>query len=233
MRIRNIGRTSVEEFEVFKSRLISFIETLGGIGSAELNKLFVKLIISATFKFLPENFDVQFELLFDENSKLKLFALLKFLVDSDLIFNKTEEKIFQLTYTNQENGNINMPSIAEEQDLTEERVRQIKVELEKTIQSRFLFISDFPNNVLVNYGIDGANPFYIIDNIIARENNEREQVNFNSAFYGVILGIFIKNTHVVVGNNQVIVGEEKSHRPYKNCYLIKNDLVSCQSLIDG
>ena len=140
IKTRNIGRTSVEEFEVFKDELITFIENLGGIGDAELNKLFEKLIVSATFKSLPENFDLQFELLFDENNKLKLFALLKFLVDNGLIFNITEKKIFQLTYTNQDHGNINMSSIAEEQGLTEERVRQIKVEIEKNIQNHFLFI---------------------------------------------------------------------------------------------
>lgn len=227
--IRNIGNKSVEELEKLKLELIRFVNVLQTIQKDQLSKEYTKLIVKTTFANLPENFEEQFESIFDENGKIKLFTLLNFLINSGQLFSETQQKTFELSYTNYNTANATIDSIAKDLNITRERVRQIKSKLEEDIQSYFLFVSNLVADDLVNYNISPLNNFLTIDKSFAYKINDSEGVNFNTNFYSIIFGIFLKKTHSILGDNEIIYGKRKTvnQKKYENCYLIHSLLFDC------
>lgn len=219
--IRNIGNKSVEELEKLKLELIRFVNVLQTIQKDQLSKEYTKLIVKTTFANLPENFEEQFESVFDESGKIKLFTLLNFLINSSQLFSETQQKIFEITYTNN-NEYRTLDSVAKDLNMSRERVRQIKSKLEEDVQSYFLFVSNLVADDLVNYNINASDVFLTIDKSFANKINDTEGVNFNITFYSIILGIFLKKTHSILGDNEIIYGKRKTanQKKYENCYLI-------------
>ncbi|OFX56820.1 MAG: hypothetical protein A2046_10260, partial [Bacteroidetes bacterium GWA2_30_7] len=227
--IRNIGKRSVEELEKLKLELIRFVNVLQTIQKDQLSKVYTKLIVKTTFANLPENFEEQFENVFDETGKIKLFALLNYLINSGQLFSEIQQKIFELLYTNNNTTNATIDTIAKELNITRERVRQVKSKLEDEIQSYFLFVSNLVPDDLVNYNISQLNEFLTIDKSFANKINESEEVNFNIPFYSIIFGIFLKKTHSILGDNEIIYGKRKTvnKKNYTNCYLIHSLIFDC------
>ena len=227
--IRNIGNKSVEELEKLKLELIRFVNILQTIQKDQLSKEYTKLIVKTTFANLPENFEEQFENVFDESGKIKLFTLLNFLIKSGQLFSDIQQKIFELSYTNYNTTNATIDSIAKDLNVTRERVRQIKSKLEEDIQSYFLFVSNLVADDLINYNISPLNDFFTLDKSFAYKINNSEGVNFSTHFYSIIFGIFLKKTHSILGDNEIIYGKRKTanQKKYENCYLINSLLFEC------
>lgn len=226
--IRNIGNKSVEELEKLKLELIRFVNVLLSIPKDQLSKEYTKLIVKTTFDNLPENFEKQLESVFDESGKIKLFNLLNFLINSGQLFSEMQQKTFEITYTNN-NEYRTLDSVAKDLNMSRERVRQIKSKLEEDIQSYFLFVSNLVADDLVNYNINASDIFLTIDKSFANKINNTEGVNFNITFYSIILGIFLKKTHSILGDNEIIYGKRKTanQKKYENCYLINSLLFDC------
>ena len=226
--IRNIGDKSVEELEKLKLELIRFVNVLQTIQKDQLSKEYTKLIVKTTFANLPENFEEQFESVFDESGKIKLFALLNFLINSGQLYSELQQKAFEITYTNN-NEYRTLDSVAKELNISRERVRQVKSKLEEDIQSNFLFVSNLIADDLVNYNINASDIFLTIDNSFSNKINDTEGVNFSITFYSIILGILLKKTHSILGDNEIIYGKIKTanQKKYKNCYLINSMLFDC------
>lgn len=227
--IRNIGNKSVEELEKLKLELIRFVNVLETIPKDQLSKEYTKLIVKTTFANLPENFEEQFENVFDESGKIKIFTLLNFLINSGQLFSEIQQKTFELSYTNYKTTNATIDSIAKDLNITRERVRQIKTKLEEDIQSYFLFVSNLVADDLVNYNINPSNVFLTIDEPFSNKINESESVDFNTNFYSIIFGIFLRKTHSILGDNEIIYGKRKTvnQKKYENCYLINSLLFEC------
>lgn len=227
--IRNIGNKSVEELEKLKLELIRFLYVLQTIQKDQLSKEYTKLIVKTTFTNLPENFEEQFENVFDESDKIKIFTLLNFLINSGQIFSKIQQKAFELSYTNYHTTKVTIDSIAKDQNITRERVRQIKNKLEEDIQSYFSFLSNLFADDLVSYNVNPLYNLITIDKSFAHKINNSEGVNFNKNFYSIILGVFLKKTHSILGDNEIIYGKRKivNKKKYENCYLIHSTLFEC------
>ncbi len=218
--IPSIGNGSLEELDKFKSELIRFIAFLQKNEKEQLSKEYAKLILKTTFVNLPDNFNEQYENAFNENGKIKLFTLLKLLIDSGQLLAKNEQQPFLLSYTNVD-SNLTLDTIV---TISKERVRQIKTNLQSEIRNYFLFISNFNPDDLIDYGISIYNTFQIIDDSFARKINENEKVNFNKIFYSIIFEILFKKTHSVLGDKKVLQGERKTNnrRYFQNYYLINS-----------
>jgi hypothetical protein len=227
--IRNIGNKSVEELEKLKLELIRFLYVLQTIQKDQLSKEYTKLIVKTTFTNLPKNFEEQFENVFDESDKIKIFTLLNFLINSGQIFSKIQQKAFELSYANYHTTKVTIDSIAKDQNITRERVRQIKNKLEEDIQSYFSFLSNLFADDLVNYNINPSYVFLTIDKPFSKKINISESVNFNTTFYSIIFGIFLNKTHSILGDNEIIFGKRKTanQKKYENCYLIDSLLFDC------
>ncbi len=226
--IRNIGEKSIEELDKFRNDIYNFVMMLQTSSSELLIYEHTKLIIKSNFSALPVDFDKQIESTFDVNGKMKLFRLIDLLLDSEHFINKNENKVFRFVFSNYSAKKESLDSIAVDLNLSRERVRQIKIRLEKNIQNYFLFISNFISDDLVNYGIDKTKSLQVIDNTTANKINEYEKVNFNPAFYSIIFGIFLNKSHSILGDNEIISGERKTvnKKAYTCCYLIANNIFS-------
>lgn len=220
--IKNIGSKTASELNSFKDEISSFIKTLQFIEDEQLSREYAKLIVKTTFSNLPVDFDEQFENVFDTTGKIKLFKLILFLLEKGHLLNEREKELFHFLYT--ETKPQSLDKIAKDLDLTRERVRQIKVILEDEIQDYFRFILSFNSQDIINYDITSANHFKIIDDFFVGKINASEDVKFNVRFYSIVFGLFLENSHSVLGDNETISGKRKSpsNNRYKNCYIIDN-----------
>jgi hypothetical protein len=226
--IKKIGNKSAEELEKLKFELTRFVNILQTTPKDQLIKEYIKQIVKKTFANLPDNFDDQFENHFDENGKLKLFSLLQFMTNSGQLFLEKKQKIFAVTYTKTIKYHT-LDSVGKGLNITRERVRQIKSQLEKNITNYFLFVSNLVVDDLVNYNINVTDLIITIDNSFANKLKIRENVNFNILFYSTILGIFLKNTHSTFGDNDIICRKKRTanQKILKNYYLINSILFNC------
>lgn len=175
-----------------------------------------------TFKafFVKNNFNV--EDFFDKKSNLKIFSLLDQLIRMGYILNNADKVIFNSYYNNQVNSSMTLETIGKSLNLTSERVRQRKERLSKNIHQKFSFVSNFEINEVLNYGINGSEDLYILDNSIFDSITLNENVPFKEDFFCFIFAILLKRSHVFLGGKKLMVKETKQF--WKFQYLIKGQL---------
>ena len=222
--IKNIGSKSVSELNDFKADISSFIKTLRFIEDGLLSREYAKLIVKTTFSNFPVNFNDQFETVFDNTGKIKLFKLIYFLIENGHIIKQKEKQLFYFLYT--EDCTKSLEQIAIELDLGKERLRQIKIILEDEVQEYFRFILNFNSQDLAPYDISTDVRFKVVNNDFVKKINTDEGVRFNVLFYSKILGLFLENSHSVLGDDENISGKGNYSNTirYKNCYLIQKTL---------
>jgi hypothetical protein len=221
--IRNVGEKTAQELNSIRKKIKAFIEILRKLPDSELTVEYTKLILKNTFPKISNTFDHEIQLIFDESGKIKLFTLLDKLISEGVTFNINEQKIFEAIYYSGTKYNRNLEQVAMELQLTKERVRQIKVKLEDEIETYFSFIQNLNANEICNYEISGSSRLIVIDEEKVNSINLSENVQFTRVFFSKILGILHRNTHKVLGNNEVIHGKGKGKqaRKYRKCYLIE------------
>lgn len=222
--IKNIGSKTVSELNSFKADISSFIETLRFIEDDRLSREYTKLIVKTTFSNLPINFNEQFENVFDNTGKIKLFKLIYFLIQNGHILKQKEKMLFYFLYT--ESCTKSLEQIATELDIGKERIRQLRIIFESEVQDYFRFILSFNSQDLVTYSISTDTCFKIINKDFTQKINTAEDVKFNFLFYSIIFGLFLENSHSVLGNDETISGKGNYSNTirYKNCYLIEETL---------
>lgn len=224
--IRNAGEKTVQELNSFRNKVKSFITTLKQLPDSELSKEYTKLILRNTFPELSENFDHEIQKIFDDSGRIKLFLLISKLLSEGVAFNLNEQKIFEAIYCSPERNCKTLDQIAVELQLTKERVRQLKNNLEEEIDKYFTFILNLNTNDICNYEISDTSSLIIIDEQKANSINLNEGVQFTKVFYSIILGTLLKNSHRVLGDDEVIHGKRKPKRvrKFRNCYLIEKEV---------
>jgi hypothetical protein len=225
-KLQNIGDKTVDELKIFKFKISNFLNHLTTLKNEELSKEYAKLVVKTTFKDLPDNFEMEFERVLDTCGKIKLFRLIDLLIESDQLFNKNEKRIFSGIYSTPDGKEESIESISADVTLTRERIRQLKSLLQEDIQSRFLFISNFIVDDFVNYEIETLSSLKIIDDSFSEKIKLNEEVNFNKLFCSNILGIFLRKTHSVLGDDETINGKRKTKgkKRFKCCYIISRNL---------
>lgn len=221
--IRNVGEKTVQELNSLRDKIKAFITTLRQLPDTDLSKEYTKLILKNTFPELSETFEQEIQGVFDESGKIKLFALINKLLSEGVAFNINEQKIFEVTYYSDAKSNKTLEQVATELQLTKERVRQLKNNLEDEIESYFSFIQNLNASDICNYEISNSSSLIVIDEEMVNSINSNENVQFTTVFYSIILGILLRNTHSVLGDDEVIHGKRKTKRgrKFRKCYLIE------------
>ncbi|MEI6090084.1 MAG: hypothetical protein WCR42_06510 [bacterium] len=189
------------ELNTFKSKLISFIKKIQTIKNEDFDKEFCEFTLKMAYPLLENDFNELFEQMYEENGQLKIFALLKFLIDRNQIFTERELLIFSELYTTNFKGKRFDQSIVTEHSVSKERLRQIKKNIENNLSSFLNIIRNLQEAKISNYGIVYTNPFQIIDDNLSSIINKNEKTNFNSRFccfvfneiYSKTLSFFNKN----------------------------------------
>lgn len=218
---RNIGKLTLPELIQVRENISRFIFFLNSISNEELSREYAKLILKTNFVGSTESFEEMLSLAFDSNGKIKLFYLLSKLIDSELLLNRNETRIFHQNYSIIETVST-LSEIGSELDLSKERVRQIHLKIEEEFETYFKFIKNFDIEDIVNYDFNNNSPLIIIDNILAKKINLNEGVNFNSTFYGLALHFYLNKSHSLLGDDETINGKRKSTKTknYKFYYFI-------------
>ncbi len=232
--IKNLGEKSVEILNDFKTKIIEFINYVDLVESKGIFIEYSKSKIKNSFtNDLPKEFDKVFSSFYFENRKLKIFSLLKYLINSTTIFNSVEFEIFKYLYQVSNNDDDFLSKISLKVNLSRERVRQKRVEFENNFFEIFNFIN-FTTDELFDYGLEINKDLIQINDYLKNRINENENTNFNVNFISKIYSIINFETHSLLSNNMVIFGERKkiNQRKFTNNYLISNKIYSTFNFYD-
>jgi len=164
------------------------------------------------------------------NKKSKPKSLLK--AGSNNLFTKIKVKlVFQKAlkiYNNKIHKNLD--EIAEECNLTRERVRQIKNICLEDILNNFKFIKFIDDDLFHKYGIDCNQDIIIIDEALKDTINEINQTNFSAEFLSFLIFVNLSDKFELVGEIDDVLQPKyfnsKDSHQWKNFYLVNKKISS-------
>ncbi|WP_083777998.1 helicase associated domain-containing protein [Leeuwenhoekiella blandensis] len=158
-----------------------------------------------------------------------IFQLTDFLFNQNAFFDETQTVIVKRAlklFNNQKE--LTLDEIAEQVDLSRERVRQIrKIGLE-SLFNKLLFISNFNDDLFQKYSIDVESMYIEIDTDILNKINQSNNTNFSREFITFILSAYLKDSFSLVGNYEDVLQPKyfnsRNRHNWNNFYLIKKEL---------
>lgn len=226
--IRNIGGKTVSELVSFRQAIYQFFPNIDRTENDQLSKEYAALVIHTTYPELPINLNADFDKIFNESGKIKVFHLINLLSAKNILFKEKVKRVFEFSFTKGQED-VTFDSIAADFKISRERIRQIKLELDEEIENYFPFIANFSINDFVSYGIDDNSAAQLIDENFSEKINQSEETNFTPVFCGIVLRLLLKNPYTVFYLRKKIA-EDKSLHPnnkYQGCYLISSSLWEC------
>ena len=164
------------------------------------------------------------------NPKSKPKSLLK--AGNNNLFTKIKVKlVFQKAlkiYNNQIHKNLD--EIAEECNLTRERVRQIKNICLEDIFNNFNFLKFIDDDLFHKYGIDCNQDIIIIDEVLKDTINEINQTNFSAEFLSFLIFVNLSDKFDLVGEIDDVLQPKyfnsKDSHQWKIFYLVNKKISS-------
>lgn len=222
--IKNVGAKCVPEIEIYISIIKNFILEVSQTRDENyLIALKNKFLIQRTFDISL----VPSEILESES----IFQLTDFLLNQNAFFDETQTVIVKLAlklFNNQKE--LTLDEIAEQVDLSRERVRQIRKLCLNELFNKLLFISVFNDDLFQKYSIDVESMYIEINTDILDKINQSNNTNFSREFTTYILSAYLKDGFSVVGNYEDVLQPKYFNSRYKhnwnNFYLVEKELSS-------
>ncbi|MDX6180641.1 sigma factor-like helix-turn-helix DNA-binding protein [Flavobacterium sp. Fl-77] len=223
-KIKNVGAKCIPELEVYISIIQDFIlEVSQTTDEKYLIALKNKYLIQQTFNipFVPS------EILESES----IFLLTDFLFNQNAFFDETQTNVVKKglkLYNCQKE--ITLDEIAEQVDLSRERVRQIRKVCLEELFSKLLFISNFNDDLFQNYNIDTQSSYIEINTDILEKINNFNNTDFSREFITYILSVYLHKSFTLIGNSEDILQfnyfNSRNKHNWNNFYLIDKKLAS-------
>jgi len=222
--IKNVGAKCVPELEVYISIIKDFIFEVSQTKDE-------KYLIALKNKFLIQRtFDIPLvpsEILESES----IFQLTDFLLNQNAFFDKTQTVIVKRAlklFNNQKE--LTLDEIAEQVDLSRERVRQIRKLCLDDLFNKLLFISNFNDDLFQKYSIDVESTYVEINTDILNKINQSNSTNFSREFTTYILSAYLKDSFAIVGNYEDVLQPKyfnaRNRHNWNNFYLVEKELAS-------
>lgn len=222
--IKNVGAKCVPELEVYISIIKDFIFEVSQTKDE-------KYLIALKNKFLIQRtFDIPLvpsEILESES----IFQLTDFLLNQNAFFDKTQTVIVKRAlklFNNQKE--LTLDEIAEQVDLSRERVRQIRKLCLDDLFNKLLFISNFNDDLFQKYSIDVESTYVEINTDILNKINQSNNTNFSREFTTYILSAYLKDSFAIVGNYEDVLQPKyfnaRNRHNWNNFYLVEKELAS-------
>ncbi len=222
--IKNVGAKCVPELEVYISIIKDFIFEVSQTKDE-------KYLIALKNKFLIQRtFDIPLvpsEILESES----IFQLTDFLLNQNAFFDKTQTVIVKRAlklFNNQKE--LTLDEIAEQVDLSRERVRQIRKLCLDDLFNKLLFISNFNDDLFQKYSIDVESTYVEINTDILNKINQTNNTNFSREFTTYILSAYLKDSFAIVGNYEDVLQPKyfnaRNRHNWNNFYLVEKELAS-------
>lgn len=221
--IKNVGAKCVPEIEIYISIIKDFIFEVNQTRDE-------KYLIALKNKFLIQRtFDISLvpnEILESES----IFQLTEFFLNHNAFFDKTQTVIVKLAlklFNNRKE--LTLDEIAEQVNLSRERVRQIRKFCLKNLFDKLLFISNFNDDLFQKYSVDVESTYIDINTDIINKINQSNKTDFSREFITYILSAYLKDRFSVIGNYEDILQPKyfnsRNRHNWNNFYLVEKELV--------
>jgi hypothetical protein len=191
--IKNVGAKSTTELNGFFSLIMSFIENVSNAkDESELISIKNRFFIEKSFSIS----EIPSEIL----DSLSIFKLVDFLIGSNAVFEKNENIIFQKAfkvYLNQ--AELTLDEIAEELNLSRERVRQIRKRILGDLFTNLQFIRNIEDDLFQKYQIDINQNFIFINDDLTALINGSNNTYFSKEFISFLIYVYITDKFSLLG----------------------------------
>src|SRR5690606_36121989 len=199
LNIDNVGKKSIPELEVYISIVNDFIiDVKEANDEKQLITLKNNFLIQRTFSISR----IPSEILQSES----IFQLTDFLLKNNALFNENHNLIIQKAlkiYQNDKEQTLD--EIASENNLSRERVRQIRKDCINELFEKLSFIKNFNDDLFKNYGIDLSSDFIEGEENLVHKINELNKTNLSKEFTSYILAVYLSDNFVLIGNIEDIL----------------------------
>lgn len=220
--IKNVGTKTVTELKSFIDSIIEFIEKVAEVENEnDLVALRNRFFIEKTFSISS----IPNEILESQS----IFSIVDFLISKDAIFKKTEHIIFQKAFKiYNDQPELTLDDIAEEINISRERVRQIRKGISENLFNSLQFTRNIEDDLYQKYGIDQNQHLINIDNDLNKQINADNKTNFSTEFNTFLIYTYISDKFDLVGNIDDVLQPKcfnsRDRHNWENFYLVKNQL---------
>lgn len=179
--IKNVGNKTVTELKKFIEFIIEFIKKVAEVENEnDLVSLKNRFFIEKTFSIST----IPIKILESQS----IFSLIDFLISKKAIFEKNESVIFQKSLKIFDNHpEITLEVIAEEINMSKERVRQRRKGILENLFNKLQFVKNIEDDLYQKYGIDQNQNLINIDDDLNIKINEINNTNFSIEFNTFII----------------------------------------------
>ncbi len=222
--IKNVGTKTVTELKGFIDFIIEFIEKVAEVESEnDLVALRNRFFIEKTFSISS----IPIEILESQS----IFSLVDFLISKNAIFEKNESIIFQKAFKIFDNQpELTLDEIAEEINISRERVRQIRKGILENLFNNLQFLKNIKDDLFQKYDIDQNQKLIIIDEDLNNYINEVNNTNFSVEFNTFIIYSYLSDKFDLVGEiEDVLLPKYFNSRDRHNWnifYLVENNVAA-------
>jgi predicted DNA-binding protein YlxM (UPF0122 family) len=222
--IINVGTKTVKELKSFIDSIIEFIEKVAEVANEnDLVALRNRFFIEKTFSIssIPNK-------ILESQS---IFSLVDFLISKNAIFEKNENIIFQKALKIYENQpELSLDEIAEEMNISRERVRQIRKGVVENLFNKLQFVKNIEDDLNQKYGIDQNQNLINIDSDLNKRINEVNNTNFSIEFNTFLIHAYISDKFNLVGEIEDVLQPKyfnsRDRHNWDNFYLVKIELTN-------
>ncbi len=221
--IKQVGKKSIPELEDYISRVKNFIKK-------DVNEVYdEKQLITLKNNFLiQQTFSVSkipSEILLSES----IFKFIDFLLKRNALFKENHNIIIQkLLKIYKNDKKLTLDKIASENNLSRERVRQIRKHCINELFKKLSFIKNFNDDLFQNYGIDlSANLIEVKEQLVSKIN-KFSNTNFSKEFISYILAVYLNDDFVIIGNIEDVLlpkfSSSRNRHNWNNLYIVNKKL---------
>ena len=223
-KIKNVGAKCIPEIEIYISIIKEFlIEVSQSVDEKHLISLKNNFLIQRTFSISK----IPSEILESES----IFLLTDFLLNQNALYEETHTVIVKKAFKiYQDQKELTLDYIADEVNLTRERVRQIRKICLDDLFSKLLFIQNFNDDLFQKYNVDiNSNQIEINSNIVDIINNTNK-TNLSREFITYILFAYLCEKFTLIGNIEDVMQptyfNARNRHNWNNFFLIEKELVA-------
>ncbi len=222
--IKNVGTKTVMELKSFIHTITEFIEKVAEVESEnDLVALRNRFFIEKTFSISS----IPNEILESQS----IFSLVDFLISKDAIFDKNENIIFQKAFKiYDKQPELTLDDIAEEINISRERVRQIRKGIVENLFNSLQFTRNIEDDLYQKYNIDQTQLLINIEDDLNDLINDVNKTNFSNEFNSFIIYTYISDKFDLIGEIEDVLlpkyFNSRERHNWDNFYLV-NKKISC------
>src|SRR5690606_23702411 len=192
--IKNVGVKSTTELNSFIGLIKSFIENVSNTKDEN------ELISMKNKFFIEKSFSIS-EIPSEILDSLSIFKLTDFVIECNAVFEKKQNSIFQKAFKVYRNQpDLTLDEIAEELNLSRERVRQIRKSILENLFANLQFVRNIEDDLFQKYKIDINEKYIFIEDDLTVFLNESNDTNFSKEFITYLVYVYISDKFSLLGN---------------------------------